>query len=597
MPTSFPVTLDDFTNPTPADNLSTPAVLHSTQHANINDAVEALEAKIGVDGSAVASSLDYRVVQLEAIDHAGNRVGTANGLSLVGQALSLGLASAGVTGTLSGTDWSTFNAKQAALTFPLGADLGGTGIANAAGSTLTLGAATTITGGGTVALGGFTLTIPATGTAALLATANVFTTQQMVDGTSDQIQFRVQGHSTQTSALQTWEASTGAVWASISGAGKLIIGTTDTAGVGFFEINKTVTQKLVYLKQVSTALSGDNERTLWVQQTVNPASASSANFYGMFVQVGTNTIQNLTGTIRGAYFSVANSFASAMSSAIGAQYDIFNSAAGTLTSASGFVATIWNNSTGTITDSSAAVVDIRQANTAGTITDARGLFVKTPTKGAAGTIVNMYGVYIQNQNIASTLNYAIYTNIGDISFLGSGTRASAAGAVWKGIELRAATATISGSTNITTATGFNYLDIARPTLSAASALTVTNAATLYIANSPLGGGAGPATISNPYAIWVDDGLSRFDGGLDLSVANIQTDTTTGTKIGTATTQKLGFWNVAPIIQPAGATQAAPAAYSTGIFGLDSDANMHALYDLVVAMRTALVNTGIMKGAA
>jgi len=35
----------------------------------------------------------------------------ANGLSLVGQELSLGLASSGVTGALSGTDWSTFNGK------------------------------------------------------------------------------------------------------------------------------------------------------------------------------------------------------------------------------------------------------------------------------------------------------------------------------------------------------------------------------------------------------------------------------------------------------------------------------------------------------
>jgi len=40
---------------------------------------------------------------------------------------------------------------------------------------LTAGATAVITGGGTIALGGFTLTVPATGTAALLATANTFT--------------------------------------------------------------------------------------------------------------------------------------------------------------------------------------------------------------------------------------------------------------------------------------------------------------------------------------------------------------------------------------------------------------------------------------
>ena len=42
-------------------------------------------------------------------------LGTANGLSLVGQILSLGLASNGVTGALSGTDWATFNSKEPAI--------------------------------------------------------------------------------------------------------------------------------------------------------------------------------------------------------------------------------------------------------------------------------------------------------------------------------------------------------------------------------------------------------------------------------------------------------------------------------------------------
>lgn len=38
--------------------------------------------------------------------------------------------------------------------------------------------------------------------------------------------------------------------------------------------------------------------------------------------------------------------------------------------------------------------------------------------------------------------------------------------------------------------------------------------------------------------------------------NLIFNTTTGTKIGTATTQKLGFWNVTPIVQPASANQVA-----------------------------------------
>ena len=42
---------------------------------------------------------------------------------------------------------------------------------------------------------------------------------------------------------------------------------------------------------------------------------------------------------------------------------------------------------------------------------------------------------------------------------------------------------------------------------------------------------------------------RFLADVDISTKNIITDTTTGTKIGTATAQKIGFWNVTPVVQP------------------------------------------------
>lgn len=60
-----------------------------------------------------------------------------------------------------------------------------------------------------------------TGTAAILG-ANTFTAQQFIDGSSDQIQLRVQGHSTQTSNLTTWESSAGTVLAAITGAGRFV---------------------------------------------------------------------------------------------------------------------------------------------------------------------------------------------------------------------------------------------------------------------------------------------------------------------------------------------------------------------------------------
>jgi hypothetical protein len=67
------------------------------------------------------------------------------------------------------------------------------------------------------------LTIPTAGSvvAALLATANVFTTQQFIDGTSDQIQLRVQAHSTKTTNLITVETSAAAVMGGFDSLGRV----------------------------------------------------------------------------------------------------------------------------------------------------------------------------------------------------------------------------------------------------------------------------------------------------------------------------------------------------------------------------------------
>jgi hypothetical protein len=55
--------LDNLTNPAGSDPVNNPS--HASQHANLNDAIEKLEEKVGVNNSAVTTSLDYRVKQLE----------------------------------------------------------------------------------------------------------------------------------------------------------------------------------------------------------------------------------------------------------------------------------------------------------------------------------------------------------------------------------------------------------------------------------------------------------------------------------------------------------------------------------------------------
>lgn len=79
-------------------------------------------------------------------------------------------------------------------------------------------------------------------------------------------------------------------------------------------------------------------------------------------------------------------------------------------------------------------------------------------------------------------------------------------------------------------------------------------------------------------------------------------TTTGTKIGTAVGQKLGFWNAAPVVQPSGPAQAEPTMGLdyTGTDTVDQaaiEADIGALLTHVLALRAALAATGLIKGAA
>ena len=105
---------------------------------------------------------------------------------------------------------------------------------------------------------------------------------------------------------------------------------------------------------------------------------------------------------------------------------------------------------------------------------------------------------------------------------------------------------------------------------------------------------------------------RIDNGGDFTIAdtsNFILNTTTGTEIGTAVGQKLGFWAATPIVQPASGDQADQGAMTFAAGSIDTGTDMTAaqaaalvadiaaLDTLLTAVRTALVNAGIMKGAA
>lgn len=69
MAITFPTTLDALTNPISTDQVS--VVPHASQHADINDIAEALEAKVGVNDSTVTTSLDFMLRRMPRLVKAG----------------------------------------------------------------------------------------------------------------------------------------------------------------------------------------------------------------------------------------------------------------------------------------------------------------------------------------------------------------------------------------------------------------------------------------------------------------------------------------------------------------------------------------------
>jgi len=93
------------------------------------------------------------------------------------------------------------------------------------------------------------------------------------------------------------------------------------------------------------------------------------------------------------------------------------------------------------------------------------------------------------------------------------------------------------------------VSIDNPAIAATNAtVTYTNASSFYIDGAPTNGTN--VTITNSYSFFVNAGASYFGGNVQIAdTANIVLATGTGTKIGTATTQKLAFYNATPVVQP------------------------------------------------
>ena len=202
-----------------------------------------------------------------AARHAAVTLGTANGLSLSTQQLSLGLASTSATGALSSTDWNTFNLKQAALS--------GTGFVKISGSTISYDNSTYLTGNQTITLSG---DVSGSGTTAITTTIGALkVTNAMLAGSID-LTTKVTGllPDGNISSAATWNAKQNA----LSGTGFVkISGTTISYDNSTYLTTSSAASTYLPLTAGSSKpLTGDlyissSEPQIWLSKTgIDPGS-------------------------------------------------------------------------------------------------------------------------------------------------------------------------------------------------------------------------------------------------------------------------------------------------------------------------------------
>ena len=197
---------------------------------------------------------------------------------------------------------------------------------------------------------------------------------------------------------------------------------------------------------------------------------------------------------------------------------------------------------------------------------------------------------------APVLGAATATSINGITITaGSGT-----------LDIGSATVEINGSDFYTAANftvGGAFYAGSSVTIASAFATTGTNPVNLAFGNGagvthtfPVASSSLAATtditggtLAGSFTTLTASGLITANGGITLGDAqNIAFGTTTGTKIGAATTQKLAFWNTTPIVQPTTAIAGATVVHAGGGTAIKTDDTFdgYTLAQVVKALRNA-----------
>lgn len=205
-----------------------------------------------------------------------------------------------------------------------------------------------------------------------------FTDNVFIDGSQDIKQLRVQGHTTQTNALQTWEDSAGNISAQVTGDGRFIVG-DDVTPDSLIEVHRLETSTTKPKRGFHSQGQISGTLTSLVQWLV-----------GELELRGSSAINALHTALRIRASNLNTGTPGASAELRGADIEVINDAsagAAALTKATGLKAAVTNASGKTITDAAGVEISI---NNSGTLTNAYGLRIKQ----VQGT--NRWGVYVDD---------------------------------------------------------------------------------------------------------------------------------------------------------------------------------------------------------
>jgi hypothetical protein len=270
---------------------------------------------------------------------------------------------------------------------------------------------------------------------------------------------------------------------------------------------------------------GNESTVLSIQEVMTGTAKSFMN--GLLLKTQLNTSTNPTSLI-GIENTVSTTSGSATAPILGAGMlnNFLHKGSGTISTAYGSPGVVSNKSNGTITSAYGVYGNVTNDST-GTVGSAAAGYFAANTNGGGGTLTTNYGIYLEAQT-AGTTRYNIYSSgLASRNYFAGFIETDAAGGFYLGT-----TGSVNNRflLNAPLSVDAAAEQMNRPSSTARKALVLQM-------NS--------GQTANAFEIQDNSGtlLTGFS-----SSGDIISNTSSGIKIGTATTQKLGFFNVTPVVQ-------------------------------------------------